>query len=97
MAVFRMGIVERTWPTAPVNARGISASVADGQENFLPAAAVVAPLFRVQDQRSLRCVRHDEAVRSVMNLTAISATLYIQLLDKRSKQDTRLLLCLDCI
>lgn len=56
-------------------ARPIRAGVADGQEDGLPAAGGVAPVVRLQDERSLGAVSNHEAVDHVMELAAETAAL----------------------
>lgn len=53
----------------------VSACVADGQKDGLPAAGGVAPVVRLQDERALSAVRDHEAVDDVVELAAVTAAL----------------------
>lgn len=64
-----------TWPVAAVDALGAGARLADGQEDALPAAAVVAPLFRVEDHGALRRVAHHQAVGCMVDLATEATAL----------------------
>lgn len=44
-------------------------------EHVVPALGVVPPAARLQDERALRRVREDEAVRDVVKLAAEAAAL----------------------
>lgn len=65
-------------PTRPVSGGGsgaVSAGVADGQEDGLPAAGGVAPVVGLQDERALGAVSNHEAVDDMVELAAISTAL----------------------
>ena len=55
--------------------RAVSAGITDGQKDGLPAAGGIAPVVRLQDERTLGPVSDHEAVDDMVELAAITTTL----------------------
>ena len=64
-----------TWPVSCGGSGTICAGVTDGVEDRLPAPSGVAPVVRLQDERSLRAIGDHEAVNHMVQLAAIATPL----------------------